>query len=111
MLSWSATTTGRTIDLRAVADPTRDPGLPGGRELLALAEAAVTGEHVLEARERLLAALGPAATVDAAAVAGNFEMMNRIADGTGMPVGKAARRDRAFVIEALDLDRLDHTGT
>jgi hypothetical protein len=35
----------------------------------------------------LTRAAGPAAVVRAAAVAGNFQMMNRLVDATGVPVG------------------------
>ncbi len=37
-------------------------------------------------RKRLIAELGPEGFVDAAAVLGNFERMNRIADATGIPL-------------------------
>ncbi len=43
-------------------------------------------------------ALGPEAFVDAAAVFGNFEMMNRVAEGTGIPVPpQAIERERDFL--------------
>ena len=42
-------------------------------------------------------------------VIGNYQMMNRVADGTGIPVGKGSRLRNADLITRLGLDRLDHT--
>jgi hypothetical protein len=97
MLSWSSTeTSGSAADLSAVVDGEGDAGLPHGAELVGFAEA-VAGHDDLAlaaAREHLLVAAGEAFTVDAAAVAANFEMMTRLADGTGarFPAAAAAAR-------------------
>jgi hypothetical protein len=48
--------------------------------------------------------------VRAAAVIGNFQMMNRVADATGMPVGTGSRGANAELIAELGLDRFDHLG-
>lgn len=108
MLRWSAEQTGRTVDLRAVADPTRDSGLPGGAALAALARTATATRPNAAPATALAASIGPAAAIDAAAVAAAFESFNRVVDGTGLPVGKAARRDQADIIEQLELDRFPH---
>ena len=50
----------------------------------------------------------PRALIAAAAVVGNFQMMNRVADATGMPVGTGRRRQDADLIEQLGLSRFDH---
>jgi len=74
MLSWSSREAG-----------TDAAGLPHGSELRAFAEA-VAGhdEQVLAAaRAALVDATDEAFMLDAAAVAANFEMMTRVADGTG----------------------------
>lgn len=107
MLSWSAEETEVPVDLRAVTDPTLDPLLPGGRALLSFVDAALrtpspTARRVLEGE------LGTEALVTAATVVGNFQMMNRVADATGMPVGQGSRRRHADLIEELGLDRYDH---
>jgi len=52
---------------------------------------------------------GPEALVDAAAVIANFEMMNRVADAIGMPVGRGMRAGSADLRAEADLDRYDHT--
>ncbi|MFQ5554467.1 MAG: hypothetical protein ACE5GC_03740 [Acidimicrobiia bacterium] len=112
MLRESAVATGTTIDLRAVTDPGVDSRLAGGAALLDLADAAVAdgavGDAPGDARSRVLSELGGEALVDAAGVIGNFEMMNRIADATGIPVGRGARRANADLIADLGLERYDH---
>jgi hypothetical protein len=86
MLSWSSQqTTGGAADLSAITAGQGDAGLPLGRELLAFAEA-IAGfddDELASARSQLVDAAGQAFMIDAAAVAANFEMMTRLADGTG----------------------------
>ena len=89
MLRASSHKTGRPVYLRALVDEMADPLLEWGRELLAFTDAAVLRDtdEMLIARESLLAVGGQAAVVRVAAVAGNFEMMNRLLDAIGVPVG------------------------
>ncbi len=58
------------------------------------------------ARRAIIEELGPAEFVDAAAVFGNFEMMNRIAEGTGIPVPPQMIDREAKLIRALGLDQM-----
>jgi hypothetical protein len=108
MLRWSATETGRTVELRGIVDPTVDPGVLGGRELVALGRSAGARLPDPQSAQRVARALSPAAAVDAAAVAGAFELYNRVVDATGLPVGKGARRELADIIDTLGLDRMPH---
>jgi len=110
MLSSSVQALGHTVDLLAVTDRSVDPRLPGGIELLDFVDAVLGGstEEISVARSSLQYAIGWDAMVDAAGVIGNFEMMNRIADATGMPVGKGRRRSSADMIAHLGLARFDH---
>lgn len=108
MLSWSAAETGQYVDLAAITDSEADPSVPGGRALIDFVTTVLSGDPVEEARDRVKDLLGAAAAVDAAAVTGNFEMMNRIADGVGMPVGRGTRTRMKDVIEELGLDRFPH---
>jgi hypothetical protein len=55
-------------------------------------------------RARTLEWLGPHATVDAAAVAANFQRMVRIADGTGITLGGMEKFSAPARAE-LDLER------
>lgn len=111
MLSWSSEETNTPVNLSAVADPTVDPLTPSGVMLLRFTDAVLAGanDQIALAREHLEGEVGQAGVVNAAGVIGNFQMMNRIADGAGMPVGRGARLRHAELIEQLDLGRLDHT--
>lgn len=85
MLSWSSTTEGHPADMAAIARGDGDAGLAHGRELVAFAEAIAGHDEsaLTVARRRLVEVAGGEFMVDAAAVAANFEMMTRVADGTG----------------------------
>lgn len=60
--------------------------------------------------DAVAAALGEGAALDAAAVAANFEIMNRVVDAVGLPIGPRRREERRHLIELLGLDRLPHAG-
>lgn len=107
MLRWSAQTTDTPVDVRAVVDPGVDPLLPAGRELVAFVDSVMAGPEPAAARA-LAEAGGDAAPVAAASVIGNFQMMNIVADATGIPVGKGSRLRNADLIGELGLDRFDH---
>lgn len=47
---------------------------------------------------------GPEALVDAACIIGNFERMNRIADGTGIPIEAPLAALTSDIREELNLD-------
>ena len=108
MLRESALAYGYDINLRAIANPGLPLGVPGGNTLLRFMDA-VTGlstVDISDAQRDVVAELGPEALVDAAAVYGNFAMMNRIAEGTGIPLAKQMEAREANLIEDLGLDRL-----
>jgi hypothetical protein len=108
MLSWSSTETGQDLDLAAVADGRAGVGLDHGDVLLRFAGACGNGDDVelAGARAALVAETDEAFMVDAAAVAANFEMMTRLADGTGaaMPPERLARS--ADAIETMRIGNL-----
>lgn len=108
MLSWSVTETNQQVDLLPIADGSGDPLLSGGTQLIDLVNATLARVDTSDAVANLVDALGAAAAVDTAAVIGNFEMMNRIADGVGMPVGGGTRQRMADEIELLRLDLYPH---
>jgi len=110
MLRESAIASGRSVDIRAITNPSIPSLLEGGAELMELTTAAVRRDSVRTGRARaaVLTKLGPEALVDAAGTIGNFEMMNRVANATGMPVGKGSTRSNADIIEALDIARMEH---
>ena len=90
LLRASSGLTGDPADVHAVTDPdaAEDSGVPHAAALVAFAEAVVRGDDqdLARTRARVLESLGPEALVDAAAVAGNFQRMDRIADSTGIPL-------------------------
>lgn len=67
--------------------------MPYGDAMIRFAEGAIANDASLaEARHALIAALGPAGFVDAAAVVALFNAIDRVADATGIPLepGKAS---------------------
>jgi hypothetical protein len=85
MLSWSSRETNAEVDLTALADGRAGVGIEHGDELLRFASACAGDDdaELAAARDALVVATDEAFMVDAAAVAANFEMMTRLADGTG----------------------------
>lgn len=75
--------------------------------LLAFAEAMVGEDNtaLAQARQAVVQALGPAAMVDAAGVASNFERMVRIADATGISLDDRMAAASKEVRETLHLER------
>lgn len=76
------------VDIGVVADANAadESGIKHADLLTAYADAAIQGSEsdITEAREAVKSAMGYAAVVDAAGVIGNFQRMNRIADGIGL---------------------------
>ena len=105
MLSWSRTEAGTPADLAAIAEGPGDAGLPFGGELVAFTDAVGGCDDVAlaDARDALRAAAGTAFMVDAAAVIANFEMMTRVADGTGARFPQQAAANRTALDDRLDI--------
>lgn len=82
MLSWSGKAHGVTVDL-----PTLTVGVDHADVLLEFARVATSpagdDDELVRVRTALVEAMGEAVMVDAAAVVANFEMMTRLAEGTG----------------------------
>jgi len=103
MLSWSGSETGQQVDIAAVADGVGDVGLDHGRALLRFAGACAgfDDDELDAARTALVAETDVAFMVDAAAVAANFEMMTRLADGTGARLTEQRLEQAAAQIETM----------
>ena len=108
MLSWSSSETGQTLDLVAVADGRPGVGLAHGDALLRFASACggADDEGLAVARAALVAETDEAFMVDAAAVAANFEMMTRLADGTGAAMPEERLERSAFAITTMGIEHL-----
>ena len=89
LLRESGTLAGESYDLSVITEQgSGGGGVPHGETLLAFTEA-VMGEDeaaLVRARQEVLDKLGPEQLVDAAGVAATFNMMDRIADATGIPL-------------------------
>ena len=105
MLRWSSTAEGTPADLDALASGEGDAGLPYGAQLVAFTEAIAGGDTAIieDARNALIDAAGEAFAVDAAAVVANFEMMTRVADGTGARFPESGADSRAALAESLGI--------
>ena len=84
-------------------DHSIDLGVPGGRQLLELVDAHTADNNQTQANNAVAASLGWEGLVDAAAVFANFEMMNRVAEGTGIPVPPQAVEREAETMKTLGL--------
>ena len=108
MLSWSSLATGQDLDLVAVAESRPGVGLEHGDALLRFANAC--GERddteLAAARAALVAETDETFMVDAAAVAANFEMMTRLADGTGAAMPEERLERSAAAIEVMGIKDL-----
>lgn len=111
MLSWSSQEANGEVDLAELGRGGPGTALPLARELHAFASAvpAADGGELARARHALVAAAerlgqdGVAVMVDAAAVAANFEMMTRLADGTGARFPDSVADERAPLAAALGM--------
>ncbi len=84
-----------------------DAGVAHGARLLAFTEAVMGDDEAAIARTRdaLRAVLTPASFVDACATIGAFNVVDRIADATGIPLDDMMRPLSADVRQELDLAR------
>lgn len=105
MLSWSSTKSGTPADIVAIAEGEVDAGLPFSAELVAFTDAAagVDPGALAAARVALVACAGETFMIDAAAVVANFEMMTRVADGTGARFPEVGADHRAAISEKLHI--------
>ncbi len=105
MLRESTIAFGYDFDPASVADPTVATGIPGGRLLGEFVDAlfGLPDTSLEVARTGILDELGPAALVDACSVFGNFQMMNRVAEGTGIPLSTQMIDRERDMLEVLGL--------
>ncbi|MDZ7685340.1 MAG: hypothetical protein U5O39_10365 [Gammaproteobacteria bacterium] len=77
------------LDISVIVDPTRRCGIPHYRELIDFADALLDGDHALVTtrRQALRNVVGQDGIARAAAVVGNFQMMNRALDTLGATFG------------------------
>ena len=112
MLSWSGTEQGMEVDLVSVRAATGGVAVNFASELVSFATAATNYDAndddsaLATSREALISTLGLAATIDAAAVIANFEMMTRLADSTGARMTTDTVANRADISAAMGVDKV-----
>jgi len=83
-----------------------DRGVAHGALLTRFAEQVHQGDDLDQVRAELIEAVGEAGLIDAAAICANFNMMVRIADGTGTPLDEGTVLVSAELRQDLGLDDL-----
>ena len=104
----SGQSSGTEVDLSSVNGEARDDGGVAHGALLGAFVEAVMGEDEGErarVRDELRATLAPEQFVDACAVVGAFNVVDRIADATGIPLDAGLVMLSEDVRAALDLAR------
>ena len=100
---------GTAIDLSAVAGGDIDTGVERGATLLAYTDAVMAHDvdAIHSTRDRVAAELGDEAVGDAAAVIAMFNIVDRIADATGIPIDEGFARDARYQVgEELGMGHL-----
>jgi hypothetical protein len=94
LLRESSTAKGEAYDLSVLIGAKGDGNIPHGALLVSFAEAVLGNDdqRLAIVRAGILAEMGGAALVDAAAIVATFNAIDRVADATGIPIedGKAA---------------------
>lgn len=105
MLSSSAIAFDYNLNIASIGDPSVPSGVPGGGVLLEFVDAVIAGrpDDTADAQTAIVEGLGAASLVDAAGVFGNFEMMNRVAEGSGIPVAAQATERLRDTINQLGM--------
>jgi len=105
MLRESATAFGYDLDLAAVARTSIPTGIPGGGTLLRFIDVVLgrSDDRLDDIQRTIIDELGSESLVDAAAVFGNFEMMNRVAEGSGIPIPQQVIERETEMVNTLVL--------
>ena len=108
MLRASGQMAGQAVELAAVTGKAAgDGGVEHGARLLAFTDAAMGEDDARLDRERraLCAALSPEAFIDACALVAAFNVVDRIADATGIPLDPMLHAASGDVRAELGLSR------
>jgi len=104
---------GEAVELGAVTGQTMgDGGVDDGARLIAFTDAVLGDDDGRLARERdaLRAVVTPEAFVDACALIGAFNVVDRVADATGIPLDAMLYEGSRDVREELGLARFQSAG-
>ena len=91
---------GDNVNVQAIGDSTEASGVDHGDALLAFTDSVMNGSaaDIAATRDALGDALGDDAVVDASAVIAMFNIMDRIADATGIPIDDGVAHDARYEI-------------
>ncbi len=91
---------GTAVDVQAVGDVRVDSGVAHGAELLAFTDAVMNrdADAIVTTRDVVHARLGNAGVVDASAVIMMFNVVDRIADSTGIPIDDQMTRELRYQV-------------
>jgi len=106
LLRGSGESRGIQYDIRAISKTGLKVGVEHEDLLVEFADAVMRPDEgrLTTAREAILEEMGAVALVEAAAVAGNFNQMVRIADSTGIPIDSMAMQMTEPTRELLDIN-------
>ena len=109
MLRESSERHDEAVELKSIMDGDVASGVPHGAALLAFSEAVVARDHATigKTRDAVVDDIGEAAMVDVAGVISNFERMVRIADATGIGLGRF-EDSTAEIRESLGIEAFRH---
>jgi len=96
----------QTFNIEAIVRPGLDPGVEGGPELLAFAEAVLGADRgaLDDARNALAQRLSPAAVGAASIIAADFTKNDRIANGLGIPMEPPSLEETADFRESFGIN-------
>jgi hypothetical protein len=91
---------GSEIDLSPVRGESGESGVHFGAELIAYTEAVMGGDPsaIAASREAVQARLGAEGVADSAAVMAMFNVVDRVADATGIPIDPGVAHDMRYAI-------------
>lgn len=108
MLRASCESCNIQLDVTVVVNPASPSGVEHAGELIEFADALLHRDRLDGARERLRSVVGDDGVVRAAAVTGNFQMMNRALDTVGATFGDRLPTRVKAMAEQFGIDPPPH---
>ncbi len=105
----SGQVSGQDVDVQAVQDDAVDSGVAHGDVLLAFTDAVMArdADAIVKTRDVVREKLGDEGVVDASAIILAFNIVDRIADSTGIPIDEGFAKDLRYQVGSeLGMDHL-----
>lgn len=100
---------GTAVNIAAINENSVDSGVSFGAELLAFTDAVISRDksEIAATSEAVAKHLGPEGVVDAAGIMTMFNVVDRVADATGIPIDEGPISDMRYGIGSeLGMDHL-----